>query len=128
MFLGAMDQNRTLTGFYTNGLFFGPRFLVYRHAEISQYFSGHRTAMTIEEALEASRNWPKGRLSYPDVIPSEDQIKASRDTLLMRCYVCRKNHLRAKRESKAGRAAVLYTVDVDYLLGLSMASNHERTN
>jgi hypothetical protein len=125
MFLGAMDKNKVLLGFYDHGLFFGPRFLWYRHNELTP-FMNHRTPMAMEDVLAASvdREWMRGRQHYPDVIPTEKQIKESRLTLLTRCKFCRRRHLDAKRASNL--AATRYTVDTSDLLGAGSAADSQR--
>lgn len=109
MFYSSITQIRSLDGYYQNGLFFGPRFLKYRHKELQKLIAGHQSPLNTEPVfthLAHKLNY-KDQYFYPDRIPTTEQITTSRTTLVTRCKICRRKHLKAKREKKPYR----YTVD-----------------
>lgn len=127
MFLGAMQRNKNLKGFYENGLFFGPAFLYYRHEELSKYLTGHRSPIL---SLV-----PGSRLSqipglvvnfelYPDTPITSEALKTSLRTLISRCSTCLSLHMKAKDEGKS----ISYRVDTRTLLQfgrLSVSTSRE---
>lgn len=122
MFNGSMRGNISLLGYYDGGLFFGPTFLKYRHDELAGFFTKpHLSTMTWESVLDASKDWEwlRSRQVYEDVIPTEEQIKASRTTLLERCGACRSLHLGAKREGHPFK----YSVDSSRLLHIGSVAD-----
>lgn len=114
MFYGSMEGERTLNGFYEARIFFGPRFLKQRHSEIRRYLPGHKTPMEMNKTITHLASRINGRLRYfyPDRLPTEEDIKQSRLTLITRCRTCRKKHLRAKREGRPYR----YSLDHGFVL------------
>lgn len=102
MFVGSMQQLRALNGYYSTGLFFGPKFLKHRHRELRRYIGGHKSPIVVPKTIAKITSKVSGPW-YPDVVPTEEQLWLSWHTLISRCRKCRKKHLRAKREGRPYR-------------------------
>lgn len=117
MFLGAMQQGKSLQGFYDSGLFFGPEFLHYRHGELATFLRGHSSPTS--ELVPGSRlsgipGLSIDRSLYPDVKPTKAVRNRSLRTLLSRCPDCLSLHMRAKSEGRD----IAYRMDARALLQL----------
>jgi hypothetical protein len=77
MFLSAMDEGRSLQGFYDHGLYFGPRYLITRHDLLVMELDTHNTPLDFDPDKYTDR--------YPDVVASDEVVKASNSMLLTRC-------------------------------------------
>lgn len=117
MFLGSIHQMKPLSGYYSNGLFFGPAFLKVRHREIRRFIRGHQTPLVVPKTLAGIKSIIGGKpfYWYPDVIPTDEQMWLSWHTLMSRCKRCRKKHLEAKREGRPYR----YSLDDRFVLRIS---------
>jgi hypothetical protein len=126
MFLGSIEGQRTLNGYYSNGLFFGPKFLMIRHKELKPFILHHKTRLVVPKIYRTIRSRINGEeiLWYPDRAPTEEQMWLSWHTLMSRCKRCRKKHLRAKREGHPFR----YSLDPRILrLGSGVSSNNRES-
>ena len=130
MFLGAMQHGKKLKGFYENGLFFGPNFLLYRHEELSNHIGGHKSPILSLRPGSPLAQIPKlsiDRGLYPDIMPTKVMRNQSLRTLLSRCPDCLNLHMRAKHEGKP----IDYRVDRGALLrltGVDVSGEHRGGN
>lgn len=135
MFQGSMHGNISLAGYYENNLFFGPQFLIRRHAELTQFLKGalvgHKTQITEESMAEAVGPLPgiiHSRVEYPDVVITDEMIKQSRMDLLSRCGTCRNLHLKEKREGRSHRYTVTVDSNLSYDPGNNLADSTDEGN
>lgn len=89
MFYGAMTSVRSLSGFYQNGLFFGPKFTQKRHDALALHIRGHKTPLEMHPVFTDVELQNSGQRLYLDVDPTKEQIIESRHTLWQRCHDCR---------------------------------------
>ena len=114
MFVGSMRELRALNGYYSTGLFFGPKFLKHRHRELRRFIKGHQSPIEIPKVMVKVSSKVSGPW-YPDIVPTEEQMWLSWHTLMSRCNKCRKKHLRAKREGSPYR----YELDPSLVLRIT---------
>jgi hypothetical protein len=123
MFVGSIQQMRALNGYYSTGLFFGPKFLKHRHKELRRFIQGHKSPLIVPKTIAKITSRVTG-LWYPDVLPTEDQMWLSWHTLMSRCEKCRKKHLKAKREGKPYR----YSLDPSIVLAITRSIRRNKRN